>query len=213
MLSLLILDAIIGITMGNLAYFVSLFITLIALWASRFNWSEFGLSKPNWGNSILKALGYSVGIFAINDIILQPLIELFVGEIDLSSLDGLRGNFANYVIMLLLMWVVAAFGEELIYRGYFVKRIAGLFGNTETGWYISALLVAIGFGIAHMYQGPAGMITTGFVGFIFAWIFIRNKSNLWVAMLTHGFYDVIGITMIYLDSERVIVDAIQEMLS
>ena len=145
-------------------------------------------------------------LIIVNDFIFQPVIEYFFGAIDLSSLEGLKGNWLNYLIFLIFMWVFAAFGEEFLYRGYMVKQVARIFGNSKSAWLIAILISSLAFGFAHLYQGSSGIITAGFVAIIFGSIFYKNQKNLWVLILTHGFYDVFGITLIFLDKERVITD-------
>jgi membrane protease YdiL (CAAX protease family) len=43
----------------------------------------------------------------------------------------------------------AAFGEEMVYRGYLMNRVADLFAKSRTGWIISLLGVNVLFGFAH----------------------------------------------------------------
>ena len=62
-------------------------------------------------------LAYFLGIaFILVDIILTPILEVTVGaQPDISALDGIRGNFLNYALFILFMWVIAAFGEKFIF--------------------------------------------------------------------------------------------------
>lgn len=206
------ISAILSYLTGGLGYVFGIAIGLIALWASKFKWLEFGITRPEWVKTILRAILYALGIYLVMDIIIQPFIELAFGSIDLSDLDGIRSNFLSYVIFIVFMWVVAAFGEEFLYRGYFMKRLAHILGDHNNAWIMAAFIISSLFGLAHLYQGVSGVITTGMIGFILSMIFYKNKTNLVLGMLTHGFYDVIGITLIYLNTERVIVDWIQSYL-
>lgn len=194
---------------GNTGYFFGLFFALIVFWASKFNWLTFGFGKPNLKKAIPKSLVLAALIFIIVDIVFQPFIELYFGAIDLSALDDIRGNLTNYIVFMVVMWVFAAFGEEFLYRGFFMKRLALVLGDTDRDWLISAILISILFGIAHYYQGPSGMISTGLIGFCYALIFYKNRNNLTMAVLTHGFYNMIGITLIYLNQESAIANWIQ----
>ncbi|MGB5693952.1 MAG: CPBP family intramembrane glutamic endopeptidase, partial [Flavobacteriaceae bacterium] len=175
-------------------------------------WSEFGIEKFNWAKTIFRAIILAVAIFLVIDFLVQPVIEQYFGAIDLSALDSIRGNLVSYIIFIVFMWVVAAFGEEFLYRGFFMKRLAAIMGNTNRAWLISALLISALFGMAHLYQGLSGVITTGLIGFIFSIIFYKNRKNLVLAMLTHGFYDMIGITLIFLDKDRYLIDLIQNAI-
>ncbi|MCX2718109.1 CPBP family intramembrane glutamic endopeptidase [Lentiprolixibacter aurantiacus] len=197
---------------GNLAYFFGIIVALIALWGSKFKWSEFGINKFPWLKTCMRALLLAVLIYLGIDFIVQPLIEHYLGAIDLSALDHIRGSLVNYLIFIVIMWVFAAFGEEFLYRGYFMKRVALFLGDTDKAWLTSAVVISALFGLAHYYQGLSGMITTGLIGFLLALIFYKNRNNLGLAILTHGFYDMIGITLIYLNKERLIADWIGQFL-
>jgi membrane protease YdiL (CAAX protease family) len=145
--------------------------------------------------------------------ILTPVVEVMSGEqIDVSSLDGLRGNFVGYAIFILFMWVVAAFGEEFVYRGLLVQRLGVLLGDSKASMWMAVILSSILFGFAHRYQGISGMISTGMVGFILGTLFINSKNRLWLTILTHGVYDVIGITLIYLDMDKQVYGLLKNLI-
>ncbi len=190
---------------GGPGYLIGLAVSLITLWAIKWDWSYFGLGKAKWVGSIVPAIGYTMIIILINDLLIEPLTEILANKpVDLSSFDGMRGNLLNLIIMLAIMWVMAAFGEEFFYRGYIMRRLAILFGNKNFSWILGAVISSLLFGLTHAYQGVSGMITTGMVGFILALAFYRNRSNLVVGILTHGIYDTYGILLIYFEKELVI---------
>jgi hypothetical protein len=196
----------------NYNYFFGITVALIILWASKFRWAEFGFATRITAKTIFSGLIISVIIFLLVDVLIQPFLEIYLGAIDLSSLDGIRNNFTSYFIMLIVMWLLAAFGEEFLFRGYYMKRLAALLGDSDKGWLISAILISIYFGIAHSYQGLAGMIAVGIAGFCFSMIFYKNRENLALAVFAHGFYDMIGLTLLYYSKERIIVEWVEKML-
>jgi len=196
----------------NLGSFYGIFTALYIIWGSKYRWSEFGFAKRINKKTIVKSLIITVLIFIGIDILIQPLLEIYLGAIDLSSLNDIRNDFGNYFVLIIVMWVFAAFGEELLFRGYYMKRFAELFGNTNKAWLISAIIISIYFGASHYYQGPAGMIAVGLVGFCYSLLFYKNRGNLVLAVLVHGFYDMIGLTLIYLNKERIFFDWVQQML-
>ena len=202
----LVIIAFTGVTIwqDNMAYFLGIAFVLLVLWARRWEWKFIGLTKPtSWGAVWLQAIILSVLLLIVVDMILTPMVEIVSGEhVDLSGLDGIRGNFVGYAIFILFMWVVAAFGEEFVYRGLLVQRLGVLLGDSKASMWMAVILSSILFGFAHRYQGMSGMISTGMVGFILGAIFIKSKNRLWLTILTHGVYDVIGITFIYLDMDK-----------
>jgi len=200
------------IDLGPLGYFWALFLSLITFWASGWDWSFFGLASPRWKSSMINAIFWAFGIFLVVDILVQPIIEHFFGIIDLSSFDWLKGNILGYLLFALFMWVMAAIGEEVIFRGYIQKRIADLLGDSNNAWWLSVIFSSILFGLAHLYQGASGVISTGMIGFVFAIIFMKNRQTLVLTMLIHGFYDMIGLTLLFLDKERIFVDPMTKLL-
>lgn len=211
-ISVIFISATLTYFTGGPGYFFGIATALIAFWSDGFKWIGFGIGRPKWLRSILYSILYSLGIFIVIDILIQPLIELLFGVIDLSNFDGIRGNLINTLILIAFMWVVAGFGEEFLYRGFFMKRLAEIFGNTNKAWFLSAIIISSVFGLAHLYQGLSGVIATGVVGFILSIIFIKNKTNLILVMFTHGFYDVIGILLIYFNKDKIFADWIQNVL-
>ncbi|MEJ2112427.1 MAG: type II CAAX endopeptidase family protein [Flavobacteriaceae bacterium] len=199
---------------NDLAFFLGLIFVLILLWARKWDWKYIGLEKPkSWKKLLLKSLIYSVLILIVVDIIITPWVEYVLGTtVDLSSLNGIRGNFLNYIIFILIMWVIAAFGEEFVFRGLLVKRLGLLLGNNKLTMWIAVILSSLLFGLAHEYQGVSGMISTGVVSLILGAIFIKNKNILWFTILTHGFYDVIGITLIYFSLEQDVYNVLKNLI-
>jgi uncharacterized protein len=51
---------------------------------------------------------------------------------DLSNFPAVRGNLKLALVMIALIWILAAFGEELVYRGYLMNRVADLGRGTRT---------------------------------------------------------------------------------
>jgi len=198
--------AFIGLTIwkDNIAYFLGIVFVLLLLWSKKWDWNNIGLIKPSsWKKVWLQAIYLSVTLLVVIDIIFTPFLELlFEEQVDVSALDGLRGNLISYIIFIVFMWVFAAFGEEFVYRGLLVKRLGLLLGGNRYAIWIAVIISSILFGMAHKYQGIMGMINTGTVGLIFGIIFIKSKNKLWLTILTHGVYDVIGITLIYLDKDK-----------
>ena len=193
--------------LGTLLFYV---VVLITLWATRWDWKYFGMTRPNWPNTILKAVFFTISIFILSDFLIQPLVEFHFGKIDLSEVSGLEGNFINYVIFILLGWILGGFCEEIIFRGYLLKRLAIIFGDTNKAWLFSAVIISIVFGFAHSYQGLSGIIITATIALLLSLIFIFNKNNLMVLVLTHGFYNMIAITFIYLGKASMITDWVHE---
>ena len=154
----------------------------------------------------------AIAIFLAVDVCIQPFLEVYFGPIDLSSIEEIRGNFASFFILFLIMWVFAAFGEEFLFSGYYMKHLAEFLGNTDRAWLASAIILSIYFGASHNYQGTAGMIAVGLASSVYFLTFYKNRTNLALLVFMHGFYDTIGLTLIYLDKDRVFYEFVSNLI-
>ncbi len=212
-IAVMLIAPILSIADRNFGYFFGLFIALFLVWKSGWNWAKFGFGQKTNLKTILKALVLAIAIFLIIDIAIQPLLEIYFGKIDLSSIEEIRGDFASYLSLFLMMWIFAAFGEEFLFSGYYMKHLAELFGNSNKAWLISAIILSIYFGVSHNYQGTSGMIAVGLASTIFFFTFYKNRTNLALLIFTHGFYDSIGLTLIYLNKDRIFYDLAIQLIN
>jgi membrane protease YdiL (CAAX protease family) len=160
---------------------------------------EMGFRKPeNWGRTILTALILGIAIEMSFQLFFNPIIEYFTKvEIDLSEMDPLKGNLTNYFIMMIVGWIAGGVIEEIVFRGFLITRLKKVFGEHPVSLILIVLISSIPFGLAHQYQGAAGMWSTGLIAIILGIIFIKNNYNLWLPILTHGFINTVGLSLIY----------------
>ena len=190
--------AVLSLADRNYGYFFGLAVVLVIARENEWDWSLFGFGQALSVRTILIALGLAVLLFVGLGVV-ETFLQLRFGKIDLSSVDDIRGDFVNYAILMAIMWVFAAFGEELLFRGYYMRETARLLGGSTAAWLASAVLISVYFGISHSYQGTAGAISVGMAGFYSSIIYFANRRNLALVALMHGFYDSIGLTLIYFD--------------
>ncbi len=107
---------------------------------------------------------------------------------------SIEGNTLNYLVFLIpVTWGSAAFGEELLMRGFVYHRFSALAGPA---W--GMVLQAALFGLGHMYQGYTGVMSLFVVGLVFGWGYLRAGRNLWPVIVAHGLIDTLSITLVYL---------------
>jgi uncharacterized protein len=180
--------------------FYLFFLGWLSLWLRRSGWKNIGLNRPaNWRRTIAAGIGFSViyQLFSIG-ILVPVLYRLTDTTLDLSQFDPLRGNFAVLALWLIVSWTIAAFVEEMTYRGYVLNRLADLFGNNKFGWGLGVIISSVFFGLGHMYQGLAGVLETFVFGTVIACLYLGDKRNLWLPIIFHGMVDTIGIMLIFL---------------
>lgn len=184
----------------NFSYFFGLGVALLILWSSRFNWGLFGFENRITRKTVIQALWITMGLIIV-DVGLSLLVEFYFGQPNLSSLEGIKHDTAEYVITLVIVWVFAAFGEELLFRGYYMKWLARLMKDGNKAWLASGIITSLYFGISHYYQGIAGVISVTLWAFIIAFIFYKRRNSLGLLILIHGIHDTYGLTLLYLDTE------------
>jgi membrane protease YdiL (CAAX protease family) len=191
--------------LGVIAGWVFILVALLAC-VRQGSFGEIGFGRAeSWPRTILLAIAFGVVIQLVFSIVVDPLLARWTGTpVDVSSLDGMRGNLVNYLIMLAIGWVLGGFLEEMLFRGYLLKRIRIVLGDHPAATVIAVLLPALAFGLAHSYQDTAGMISTGLIGAILGALFVWYRGNLWLPILVHGFSNVVGITLIYTSGDRVL---------
>jgi len=98
---------------------------------------------------------------------------------------------------LAFVWTFAAFGEEMVYRGYLMNRVAGLFNSTRTAWVASLITVHVAFGLAHAYQGITGIIDEGLMGVLLGLMYLATGRNLAVSIVAHGIADTTDLALMF----------------
>jgi membrane protease YdiL (CAAX protease family) len=86
-----------------------------------------------------------------------------------------------------LVGVTAGVCEEWLYRGFFLGVVAAL-ADGPPAWAL-VLLAAVAFGLAHAYQGPTGILSTGVLGGIMAALYLQTGSLL-LPVLLHAAIDL-----------------------
>ncbi len=186
--------------LGPLSILAAVIVIRIALGLRGLDFRELGLVRPRpWIRTLLLGIGCWFVVFLVNGVIINPVIYGLLGETPrLEIFDGLRGNAVFYAQLLLLSWTVAAFGEEILFRGYLLTRVAGLFGGGPRARLAALTLQAAAFGAAHLYQGLAGVLVTGSVGFVLGALYLMTRRNLWAVIVAHGLVDTVSLTALYL---------------
>lgn len=180
------------------------FLVLVVWLSLRFRsqtWSSVGLSRPrSIRHSLLLGVAAGVAMELFADFVTTPLLtQILGGAPDLETFRDVVGNLPLLGILLALNWPLAAFGEELVYRGFLMARLATLFGDSRRAWWTSLLLANIVFGFAHGYQGPTGVIQEGLNGALLGLLFLFSGRNLMVPMIAHGVSNSLAFVLMYLD--------------
>lgn len=83
--------------------------------------------------------------------------------------------------------VTAGICEEWLYRGFFLAVAAAVGGGPPAP--VLVVVGAVAFGLAHAYQGVAGVVTTGVLGGVMAALYLGTGSLL-LPVLLHALVDL-----------------------
>jgi len=157
-------------------------------------WRDIGLRRPaSWPKTIVIAIVIAVALQLLSTYITEPvMLHVFHQRENLDEFKPLIGNVKLALIGFVVIWTLAAFGEEMVFRGYVFNRITDLTGATTAAVILTTVLFAFG----HYYQGMAGVVDASTTGLILAIAYARTR-NLWLPILAHGFTDTIALILVF----------------
>lgn len=163
-------------------------------------WRDVGLvwpARPGRALALGVAAGLAMELIAIY--VSEPTFARWLGHLpDRSDFRPLIGNVALLALALALNWTLAAVGEEMVYRGFLLDRVATLFGRSRLGWGLALCVVSALFGWAHREgQGAAGMVQEGFAGLLLGLLYLASKRNLTIPIVAHGVSNTLAFALIY----------------
>jgi len=185
--------------------FENIIISLLIIAANFFEYkgkpfSALGFYRENFNakNLLVLAPLTAFGLFVFYVAALVPAVEMITGvPINYTNTEELRGNLPTTLTWLAVIWVTAAFGEEIIFRGFLMRQFVKFFGDSKVSLIINMLVFCSFFGYMHMQQGITGQIVATTVGALFFIIFYLRKYDLWFMVMIHGFFNTLGILSFY----------------
>lgn len=159
--------------------------------------SGFGLRVAPLSRSVLIVallLAFAIGLF----IYAEPRLEALFGPVDLSAFAPLEGDVSLFLLMLAVSWTGAAVGEEVVYRGFIMTRLAQAFSLSAAGWLAALLIQTAIFAGFHAYQGATGMIEVFIYGLALGLAYLAGGRSLWPVIIAHGLVDTLAMADFYL---------------
>ena len=162
-------------------------------------WRDIGLSfPPDWRRLLLIGAAAGIAMELLELFATQPLLVALTGKYpDLSDFHSLIGNVRLLLLIVAGSWIVAGIGEELVWRGYVLNRVADLLGRSRLGWAVSIGIVSVVFGLAHSYQDWTGIIENSIDGALLALLYIACGRNLIAPIVAHGVTDTLDSLIIF----------------
>lgn len=127
----------------------------------------------------------------------QATIYRWLARNNRDALGLIRGLAASPILLFVWLgptvWLGVA-GFEEVSRAFMLKRLWSVGRSRFARW---AAIVASGalFGLAHAYQGPAGIAGTGILGLFQGWVYLRF-GRIWPLIIAHALYDSVQIVWV-----------------
>ena len=161
--------------------------------------SDYGFRNfgPLWLFTIITIAAIATSV--ILPTMLDPLLSNYFGKTprDLGRFVTLVGNLPQFLYVMPLVWIFAAFGEEFLYRGFILENVHRILGGGNAAMVAAIIVQAVLFGAGHAYQGPVGMIPIGVGGIVYGLLYWAGGRRLWPLILGHGVVDTIGFTIMF----------------
>ena len=164
-------------------------------------WTGAGLERPeSWPRTVAIAIVAAAVLQCGSAYVMQPLGSYLwhrpeqVSSVLTSSALGWKSALWSLAIV----WLFAAFGEELGYRGYLLPRAADVGNRSKLAYAIAMVCVAVLFGFAHFYKGPAGVLDSTYSGLVLGGVYLLSGRNLWASILTHGISDTFAVLVVFM---------------
>jgi len=163
-------------------------------------WSDVGFRRgPRLRRLVYLGVMGGIVLETFQLTITQPLVVRALGSPpDLRQFADLADDLPRAALYLVLVWVIAAFGEELVWRGYVFDRIVGLVGRVRAPYSVALVITSLLFGLAHFHQGPPGVVIESVGGLILGAVYLGCDRNLAVPIAVHGVVDTIDVVLGYL---------------
>jgi membrane protease YdiL (CAAX protease family) len=112
-----------------------LLLACMSLWMRGLGWSHLGLRRPpSVRRTVAAGVLAALGILLAARLAILPFAVWATGErVDVSALEPIQGDPRLLLTWLVHAWTLAAFGEEMVYRGYLMRRVADVAGARARG--------------------------------------------------------------------------------
>lgn len=168
------------VAIGLIANLLLLYVTYYLLKRNKLSIAVLGLNLSK-GFFLTILIGTVVGVATviITALILHIVIPYHFVYQSLSISSIISGVYS---------YLLGAFLEELMFRGFLLVVLAKMFG-----WRSGVLIMALPFGLFHLQGGEGGVdivATTTMYSFVFALCFVLTRS-LWAAVFAHATVNVL----------------------
>jgi CAAX protease family protein len=169
----------------------------VSLAVRREGLGSLGLRRVPARPLVLRMLGFAVLWTCLQLGLLMPVANHVSGtHQDLSGFADVEGNLLLLLVFVALSWTLAAFVEELAFRGYLLTRMRETLGTGRWATVVAVLASSLLFGSVHSEQGAIGVLVVSLDAVAFSVLRLRYRT-VWASVLAHGFNNTIGFVALY----------------
>lgn len=165
-------------------------VVAVSLVAAGVGWSELGLRWPDrvgFISGLVAVVIFAVTVLSVRALRAGVLREAGSESAALRSVGSLLPRTEPERRLFAAVALTAGIAEEVVYRGFGIAVLAALLPSLP--WWCLVLIAGAAFGLAHAYQGIAGIVTTGLLGSVLAAVYLDTGSLL-VPIALHAMIDL-----------------------
>jgi uncharacterized protein len=176
-------------------------VATLLLRRNRESWREVGLRRPR---GFWRTLGLALVAYLASYALVLPIGYALVRYTHLplrgaTMFVNVHGGLGEYLFWIVpIVWGTAAFGEEMLFRGFFFTRFMRLFPKGPVGLVLALSLQSLLFGAIHISYGLAPAVLAGALGLVLASVYLISGRNLWAGIILHGLIDTTSFTTVFL---------------
>jgi len=151
-----------------------------------------GLRRSPARGLVAKMFAVAAGWSLVQLGLTMPVASRLSGrQQDLSQFDDVQGDLLLLLVLVALSWTLAAFVEEVAFRGFLLTRLRETLGPSRISLVLAVLLTSVLFGVMHSEQGPVGVLLVSLDAVVLSIVRI-HYDTVWSSVLVHGFNNTLG---------------------
>ncbi len=150
-----------------------------SLWLGTRPWRR----ETTFGLLIVPLLVIGVGVLLNGLRLVAPSLR----NVPTNPLEQLASSPSDAAVLAVVAIVAGGIREEL-QRAFLLQRFERYLGGAGVG----IVVLSVGFGLGHYVQGWDAVITTGILGAVWAWIYVRRRSSV-APVVSHATFNSLEI--------------------
>jgi len=168
-------------------------VTWLLMRASGERLVDLGFRIADFRRAAIRGTLIAAGLFVLINVGLNSILAQVVPREETTVVADLFRNPLEVPLWIICAVIGGGFREELA-RAFVLTRCERVFGRV--GLVIALLVDSFVFGAGHLYQGTAGAISAGTMGFLMGLLFLRRR-RVADAMVAHAMFDLFGVAVAY----------------